>query len=255
MLSAKSLSGIPRLTHGFFTRRDGFSSGPFASLNCGLGSGDDRDSVLRNRAYCAEKLSVQPSHLLTVSQQHTPYVVTVTDRWEIDDAPIADAMVTTHANIALAILAADCAPVLLVDPDARVIGAVHAGWKGALSGIVEKTVTAMTALGAQSRSLYAAVGPCIGPLSYQVGPEFKTRFTDADKKNTRYFFNQNNDGQSQFDLPSYVCDKLARVGISNIDHINADTCIDETLFFSYRRACIDGVSDYGRQLSGIALMA
>ncbi len=255
MLTAKLFDDISEVKHGFFTRKDGFSSGLYESLNCGLGSGDDQVAVHRNRALCAKQLGVDTNGLLTVFQNHTADVVTVTDLWAFEDAPVADAMVTTCKNVALAILAADCTPVLLVEPLAGVIGAAHAGWKGALSGILKQTVAAMTSLGAQTQSIRAVVGPSIGPLSYEVGPEFRQRFTDGHPDNAKYFEDLGVNGRPHFDLPSYVCDQLAEVGVTKIERIKADTCAEDHLFFSYRRSCLNGEPDYGRQLSGIAMIA
>ena len=255
MLTAKLFKSIPDVTHGFFTRKDGFSTGLYESLNCGLGSGDDRDAVLRNRAHCAQRLSVNADLLITVFQSHTAEVVTVTDPWDVEDAPVADAMVTNRKNVALAILAADCTPVLLVDPSAGVIGAAHAGWKGALHGILKQTVTAMTSLGAQTPSIMAAVGPCIGPQSYEVGPEFKQKFMDEDSGHARFFEDRGENGRPHFDLPSFVSNRLADEGVTKVERIKADTCAEGDLFFSYRRSCLSNEPDYGRQLSGIAMIA
>ena len=254
MLTAKLFENIPGVAHGFFTRKDGFSAGLYESLNCGLGSDDDRDAVLRNRAHCAQHLGVDADFLITVFQNHTADVVTVMDSWDLEDAPVADAMVTNRKNVALAILAADCTPVLFADPDAEVIGAAHAGWKGALHGILKQTVTAMTSLGAQIPSIMAAVGPCIGPQSYEVGPEFKQNFLDHDSDYAQFFEDRGENGRPYFDLPSFVTDRLTETGITNIERINADTCIQENLFFSYRRSCLRNEPDYGRQLSGIAMV-
>ncbi|MBT6961033.1 MAG: laccase domain-containing protein, partial [Rhodospirillaceae bacterium] len=174
MIEAANLAAVSGIRHGFFTREGGLSTGIYEGLNCSLGSDDARDSVVANRAICAQALGVSGESLVTVHQEHTPDVVTVSAPWTAEDVPVADGLVTNQPGIALAILAADCTPVLFVDPVARVIGAAHAGWKGAMTGVVENTVDAMTTLGATRGNIRAAIGPCIGAASYEVGPEFST---------------------------------------------------------------------------------
>lgn len=253
MLTSNLLNQAANIRHGFFTRQGGHSTGLFDSLNCGFGSGDDLDTVRRNRDICADALAVTANNLLSVSQQHTPDVITVTESWPADKSPVADAMVTRTPGIALAVLAADCAPVLFIDAKNGVVGAAHAGWKGALAGVVDQTVKALLALGAEQSSLMAAVGPCIGIESYEVGADFRTRFVDDDAANTKHFKPGNGKEKFQFDLQAYVTTRVKALGVSHVDCINTDTCADDIRFFSYRRSCLQGESVYGRQLSGIAL--
>ena len=255
MLKADNLTALLNVQHGFFTRQNGHSSGIYAGLNCGLWSGDDKDVVIRNRNMCAERLGVESGSLLTVHQEHTADVVTVDTPWVPDGAPVADALITDRPGLALAILTADCAPVLFADPGAGVIGAAHAGWKGAYKDVVEATVRAMTTLGAQRKTIRAAVGPCIGASSYEVGPEFRTRIVKQNTDHDCYFTGSGKAGHFYFDLQSYVVDRIKQTGISKIEPVDTDTYGDEERFFSYRRSCHRGETDYGRQLSGIALIA
>ncbi len=253
MLTAHLLDGLPHVRHGFFTRQGGYSTGVFESLNCGFGSGDNPEVVQRNRDECAGALGVDGKRLVTVFQQHTANVVTVTEPWPANGAPVADAMVTNRPNIAIGVLAADCAPVLLADPDNGIVGVAHAGWKGALTGVIEQTVEAMLSLGAQVGSLMAVVGPSIGRASYEVGPEFRQRFLEDDEKNTSHFSPVNDEGKCHFDLQEYVLSRIECVGVTQIEPMFVDTCADQERFFSYRRSCLHGDSHYGRQLSSIAL--
>jgi len=243
----------PSMRHGFFTRQGGVSRGIYATLNCGFGSGDDRAAVATNRSRALDALDLPPDALTTVHQRHTDTVVVVDRPWT-GDPPVADAMVTSRPGRALGILTADCAPVLLADADAGVIGAAHAGWRGALAGIVDRTVDAMIALGAARERINAAVGPCIGQDSYQVGPEFAAAFLAEDPANDAFFSAADADGKRHFDLARYVARRLVRIGISGIDASPPDTCADEARFFSFRRTTLRREPDYGRQLSVIALV-
>jgi YfiH family protein len=254
MIEAKTFAGISCIRHGFFTRTGGRSDGLYSSLNCGLGSEDNRKAVVANRTICAEALGVAAQSLLTVQQEHTADVVTVKGPWTIERAPVADGLVTNMPNIALAVLAADCTPVLFVDPGARIIGAAHAGWKGAITGVIENTIEVMTDLGAARDNIRVAIGPCIGAASYEVGPEFRDRFITKNQQNTRYFKPSPRDGHTYFDIGGFTSDCAKAAGVLSIDRIDADTCKDEGRFFSYRRSCHKGEPDYGRQLSGIALV-
>ncbi len=232
--------------HGFFTRQGGVSRGLYDSLNCGPGSKDDPSAVAANRAIVAETLGALD--LRTVYQTHSADVVHVTDAaWP--DRPRADAMVCTTPGIALGALAADCAPVLFADVSAGVIGAAHAGWKGALGGVLEATVDAMTALGATD--ITAVVGPCISQRAYEVGPEFMDRFLDDDPENDRFFAGGLGD-RVQFDLPGFALNRLRAAG-AHAEWSGYCTFSDEARFFSYRRATHAGAPDYGRQISAIRL--
>lgn len=251
-LTVSSLKSLAGIRHGFFTREGGVSGGIYASLNCGFGSNDDATHVMANRSRVASAIGLPYEALLTVYQVHSPEVVTVTAAWRPDDAPRADAMVTREPGLALGILAADCAPVLLADCEAGVIGAAHAGWKGALGGVIEATLERMAELGAQTSRVSAAVGPCIARESYEVGAEFRARFVADNAGHARHFAAGQRDGYYQFDLPGFVRDRLAATGVASVEDVARDTYGDETLF-SYRRATHRQEGDYGRNLSVIAL--
>lgn len=243
----------PGIRHAFFTRRGGVSEGLFASLNCGFGSRDEPRKVEENRAIGAAALGLGPDRLVSCHQVHGTATVTVERPWRREQNPKADAMVTRVPGIALGILAADCAPVLFADPAARVIGAAHGGWRGALAGVVEATVTAMVALGARVERIRAGIGPCIGQKSYEVGPEFHAAFAAADRESGRFFAPAERDGHFLFDLPGYIAHRLRRLDLAAVAQSGHDTAAEEALFFSYRRACLRGEADYGRGLAAIAL--
>lgn len=244
-------AGSLRVRHGFFTRLGGVSDGLYASLNIGLGSADDRDRVLENRRRVAASLNVVPERLVTVHQVHSPDVARV-ERPVGDDRPRADAMVTDRPGVALGISTADCLPVLFADADAGVIGAAHAGWKGALAGVLENTVAAMEALGAERSRVVAVLGPTISQDNYEVGPEFVDRFRADDAANERHFRPSPRVGHAQFDLAGYAAGRLEKAGVSG-ERLTPCTYADEEQFFSYRRATHRGEPDYGRQISAIVL--
>jgi YfiH family protein len=237
------------VAHGFFGRTGGVSAGIYNSLNCGPGSGDDLAAVKENRHRVASRMS---GELVTLYQIHGNNAVIVTTPWN-EDRPQADAMATATPGIALGILTADCAPVLFADPQARVVGAAHAGWKGALSGVIESVVTAMETLGANRSHIAAAVGPCIAQDSYEVGADFRDRFAAADALNTRFFRTSDKVDHFRFDLENYVVHRLAGAGLANIEPLHADTYAREADFFSFRRTTHRGEPNYGRQISTIAL--
>jgi hypothetical protein len=251
MLVADNLAAVP-VRHGFFTREGGVSEGIFASLNCGYGSGDDADKIAENRGRVAAALDVAPAALVTSFQVHGTEVSVVDAPWPREAAPKADAMASATPGVALGILTADCAAVLLADPQARVIGAAHAGWRGALNGVVESAVAAMERLGADRVRIRAAIGPCIGRASYEVGPEFPAPFLARDPGSAALFAPAKREGHFRFDLSAYVGRTLREAGIANVVRMNADTCADPR-FFSYRRATLAGEKSYGRALSVIAL--
>ncbi|MEM7660921.1 MAG: peptidoglycan editing factor PgeF [Pseudomonadota bacterium] len=250
-VTAPSLSQLTGITHGFFGRQGGVSEGIYESLNVGAGSDDDPDSVIENRRRIAVEIGADGADkLLSCHQCHSADALLV--RGPFSDKPKGDAMVTKVPGLALAILTADCVPVLFADPDARVIGAAHAGWKGGLGGIIEATVEAMEAVGADAGRIVAAIGPAIGQASYEVGPEFRDRFVEDDLENDRFFTVGNGD-RSQFDIQKYVHARLIRSGISRVDLIAHDTCVMETEYFSNRRRNRRGEPDYGRNASVIML--
>lgn len=252
MLTAETLDHQPGLRHGFFSRQGGVSQGLFASLNCGLGSADDTEAVRENRARTMRQLDLPAEALLTCFQVHSPTAVTVTDSWGDTQRPRADALVTDRRGLALGVVTADCAPVLLADAEAGVAGAAHAGWKGALSGVIESAVAAMEGLGARRGRIAAAVGPCIGWDSYEVGPEFPLAFLAQNAGNARFFKPGQGDRQL-FDLRAYVAWRLAEAKVGTLAVDPGDTWAEEERFFSYRRSTQRREPDYGRMLSVIAL--
>jgi polyphenol oxidase len=251
-LASPLLSAIPGLRHAFFTRDGGVSDGVYADLNGGLGSNDDPARVAENRRRMAEQMGVTPEHLLSVWQIHSPDAVVVTGPWQGTSRPRADAMVTRSEGLAISVTAADCGPILLVDPNAHVIGAAHAGWKGALTGIVESTVDAMEKLGAERGGIVAAIGPLIRQHSYEVGGEFVERFIEADAENAPFFIPSSRDRYAMFDLAGYIRMRLEDAGVLMIDDIGVDTYSDER-FYSYRRSVHRKEPDYGRHVHAIAL--
>jgi YfiH family protein len=251
-LASPLLSAIPGLRHAFFTRDGGVSEGVYASLNGGIGSNDDPANVAENRRRMAEQMGVAPKHFLSVHQTHSPNVVVSTGPWQGPSRPLADAIVTRTEGVAIAVTAADCGPILLVDPNARVIGAVHAGWKGALTGIVESTVDAMEKLGAERSGIVAAIGPLIRQHSYEVGGEFVERFIEADAENALFFIPAAREGHAMFDLAGFIRMRLENTGVLMIDDIGVDTYSDER-FYSYRRSVHRNEPDYGRHVHAIAL--
>jgi polyphenol oxidase len=253
VISLAALNDAASIRHAFFTREGGVSAGLFGSLNCGFGSGDAPEKVAENRARAMAALDLAPDRLVTCHQVHSPDVVTVAAPWRREDNPRADALVTDRRGIALGILTADCVPVLFADADAGVIGAAHAGWKGALGGVVAATVAAMARLGAAPGRMRAAIGPCIAQRSYEVGPEFPASFLAEDEANGDFFAPARRSGHFMFDIAGYVERRLIAAGIGTIQRAPCDTVAEATRFFSYRRACLKGEKDYGRGLSAIVL--
>jgi YfiH family protein len=246
-LRSAVLAGTP---HGFMTRRGGVSTGAVASLNCGFGADDDREAVTENRRIAAEAV-LPGAALVGVYQIHSANVVTVTDPWGDDARPRADAMVTDQTGLLLGILTADCAPVIFADSEAGVIGAAHAGWRGAHGGVIENTVAAMTAIGARPEAIVAAIGPCIAQASYEVGQDFREEFTAEDER----FFTPGAPGRWHFDLTGYVAHRLAESGVGRIEALGRDTYAEADSFFSFRRATHRGEPTYGRLLSLIGRAA
>lgn len=251
IIRSDRLSAQRGIAHGFFGRTGGVSTGLYESLNCGPGSNDAPAAVAENRARVATKLGVAPASLLSLYQIHSPNVLTVTDGWT-DDRPQADGMVTTVPGLALGILAADCTPILFADSEARVVGACHAGWKGAFGGVAEATIDAMIALGAQRAHITAAIGPTIHQASYEVGADFRDRFMETAAANANWFIPGVTEGKFQFDLPGYLANRLRAAGIEQLDDCRTDTYADPD-FFSYRRTTHRREPDYGRNISAIAL--
>jgi hypothetical protein len=242
---------LGRLPHAFLGRRGGISVGACAGLNVGFGSNDDPEAIAGNRRLAVAAVHPQ-AELATVHQIHSAEVVVAVEPWPQDERPRADAMVTDTPNLLLGILTADCAPVLFADHEAVVVGAAHAGWRGALAGVTDATIEAMEQLGARREHIHAAVGPCIGQPSYEVDEAFRARFLHSDPDNAR-FFAETEAGKPHFDLEAYVVHRLIAAGIDEIEALNLDTYADPDRFFSYRRSTHRGEADYGRQLSAIAI--
>jgi len=252
-LQAENLKSA-NIAHGFLGRIGGASNGIYASLNCGPGSNDNPNDVKENRNRAVKALTGDfPAALVTCFQIHSAEAVIVREAWRVNENPKADAMVTDRSGIVLGILTADCAPVLLADREARVIGAAHAGWSGALGGIIESVVAAMTKLGAQREHITAAIGPCISQGAYEVGPEFEARFCAASASCLRFFAPSDMPDHWQFALEDFVAFRLKEAGVGDIVSLPACTYARESDFFSYRRTTHRLEPDYGRQLSGISL--
>jgi YfiH family protein len=254
MITLGVLEHLDGIRHGFMTREGGVSEGIYASLNCGLGSDDDLDRVRENRRRVLRMADIPAGTLLTAHQVHSPDVLVVEEEWHDGPRPKVDALVTRRANIAIAASSADCVPVLFADPEARVIGAAHAGWRGALTGVLQATVKQMCALGARPERIRAGVGPCIGPASYEVGPEFPAPFLAQDSCNARFFRPARRAGHHMFDLEGYVAAVLTAMKLAPIEVAHRDTCAEEGTLFSYRRSVLRKEPDYGRHVSVIGLV-
>jgi YfiH family protein len=253
LIASPLLSAVKGVSHGFFTREGGRSRDLYASLNCGFGSGDDKDVVATNRAHVAGRLGASPDRLLTVWQSHSPVVVTAAEPWDVRKPPEGDAVVSATPGLAVAVLTADCAPVLFADTTAGVVAAAHAGWKGALGGVLEATLDEIERLGGHRRHVVAALGPMISQANYEVDEAFRQRFLSSEPGNDRFFAPGRREGRHQFDLPAYVRFRLEAVGVRQIDDTALCTYADEGRFFSFRRATHRGEPDYGRQISAIML--
>ncbi|MFQ5466503.1 MAG: peptidoglycan editing factor PgeF [Kiloniellaceae bacterium] len=254
-MTSAALDALPGVRHAFLGRHGGVSGGVYASLNCGFGSDDDTGNVAENRARAMACLGLAENSLVTGYQVHAADVAVVEAPWPRGGAPRVDGMATRVPGIALGILTADCAPVLFADPRARVVGAAHAGWRGAQAGILEAVVAAMVELGARREEIRAAIGPAIGRASYEVGPEFPAPFLDEDAANRAFFDPAPRAGHFLFDLKGYAARRLAGAGLTNVCALPGNTCAEDDRYFSYRRACQRGEPDYGRDLSAICLAA
>jgi polyphenol oxidase len=253
MLKSTTLASLDGVRHGFFTRRGGVSGGIYASLNCGPGSRDAAADVKENRRRVANALGAAPDQLVTPHQQHSAKAMVAEASWEPDRAPEADAIVTARPGLAIGVLTADCAPVLFCDGAARVIGAAHAGWRGALSGITDATLTAMEQLGAKRERIVAVIGPAISQKAYEVGADYRDKFLAEEPESAGFFQEDESSGEPHFDLPGYVAERLKRAGIAALADLRHCTYCDETRLFSYRRSQHHGEPDYGRQISAILL--
>ena len=253
MLTARSLSPLSGIRHAFFTRQGGVSEGIYDSLNCGLGSDDERPRVLENRARVSARMSAGPEQLFTPYQTHSNKVALVEDPWAEDERPEADALVTRRKGPVLAITTADCVPVLFADQETGVVGAAHAGWRGALDGVLAATVDVMEQQGAERNRIVAAIGPAIEQRSYEVGPEFPAPFLEQSADNRDFFEPAERDSHFMFDIKGYVGSRLAALELCSVEILPQDTCGEPDLFFSYRRSCHRREADYGRSLSAIHL--
>jgi polyphenol oxidase len=253
MIEAPALATLPGIRHGFFTRTGGVSTGIYASLNGGIGSSDTPENVAENRARMAAALGVRPPWLLTVYQTHSADVAIAAAPWSPDQRPHADAIVTRTPGLAIGVTTADCGPVLLADPEAGVVGAAHAGWRGAFTGVLEATIAAMERCGAKRNRVVAGLGPMIRQANYEVGPEFVTRFRAVDAGNERFFQASGRPDHALFDLAGYIAARLRGAGIARIEDTGRCTYAEPQLFFSYRGTTHRGEPDYGRHINAIAL--
>jgi polyphenol oxidase len=254
MIEADLLKALPGIRHGFFTREGGVSNGIYASRNCGLGSDDDRDAVLENRARTAADLGLEAERLIAPRQGHTASVTVASAPWPVDQPPAADAIVSRERGLAVGVLAADCAPVLFADAQAGVVGAAHAGWRGALGGVLEATIGEMEALGAQRARIRATVGPTISADVYEVGEEFRASFLAQAPDSEALFHTPPGGPRPHFDLPAYARARLVAAGLHHVSDLRLCTHQNESLFFSYRRSRQRQEPDYGRQISAILLI-
>lgn len=253
IVTSQALSTLKSISHGFGTREGGVSQGIYASLNCGVGSKDDQTHVAENRARLAARIGASPDALVTPYQIHSPDVVVANRPWTRADAPKADGVVTNTPGLTIAVSTADCVPVLFADPQARVVGAAHAGWRGALSSVLEATLDAMEKLGAERGRVTASIGPAISQKAYEVGPEFEENFLASDPANARFFERDDPQARPRFDLTGYVAARLEAAGAGMIENLGLCTYYDRNRFFSYRRSCHKSEPDYGRQISAILI--
>jgi YfiH family protein len=253
MLQASSLATLPGIRHAFFTRSGGVSQGMYSSLNGGVGSRDVPEKVAENRARMAAALGVNADRFLTLFQIHSPDVVVAQEPWTRDSRPRADAVVTQVPRLAIGVSTADCGPLLFADSEARVIGAAHAGWRGALSGVIEATVNTMERLGARRTRIAVALGPTIRQSNYEVGPEFVERFLATDPENERYFKPSQREQHALFDLCGYIARRVEQAGLSQFEDLGLCTYEEPERFYSFRRSTHRDEPDYGRHINAIAL--
>lgn len=254
MIVSDLLKEQDNIRHGFFTREGGVSTGIYESLNCGFGSGDNADAVRENRMRVAAKLGIEHSNVLTVRQVHSARALVADRGWRQESLPEADAIVTAERGVGIGVLTADCTPVLFCDATAAVIGAAHAGWRGAKNGVIESVIQEMETLGARRERICTAVGPAISQAAYEVGEDFRENFLAEDENNATFFSYNGNNGRPHFDLPGYCQKRLTLAGIGSIEQMGLCTYGDESLFYSYRRSIHRGEADYGRQISAIVIL-
>ena len=252
MLFSKKLKKFDNIKHCFFSRKNGFSKGYYESLNCGLGSDDQRKNVLKNLELVSKKIGCKKESLITLNQKHSDQVIYFKNERSVKNKLTGDAMVSGVKNIGISILTADCAPVLFYDPNKKIIGCAHSGWKGALNGIIKNTVKKFNELNSNNNDLIAVVGPCINKDNYKVQIDFFKKFVDQDKINEN-FFQKINDGQYNFDLRSFINKELTNLNIKKIENMEMDTFSQRELFYSYRRSRLNREQDYGRCISVILM--
>lgn len=240
------------ISHGFFSRHGGVSTGKYTSLNTGRGSDDNPAHILENRTRVAGVFNIDAPNLLSVHQHHSTDVITATAPWNTSSVPKADAIVTNAVGLACSAMSADCSPVLFADPVARIVGAAHAGWRGALNGVTDTTIAAMCALGAKPENIRASIGPCLGQTYFEVGPEFVDMFCSERSENEKRF-TKGRDDRSYFDIKTYIKLKLQRAGVKLFDALPECTYTQNTDYFSYRHNCHNGIEDYGRNISAIVI--
>lgn len=253
LIESEALAELDGIRHGFFTREGGVSCGLYGSLNCGLGSKDNRDHVMENRRRVSQRLGTTADALVTPYQHHSAHVVVAQEPWTWETAPRADAVVTARPGLAIGVSTADCIPVLFADRHAKIVGAAHAGWRGALAGVLEAAIGAMEELGAKRTAITAAIGPAISQAAYEVGREFEQQFVAEAAENKQFFSHENPDARPRFDLTGFVANRLAEARIANVEDLKTCTYAEENRFFSYRRATHRAEADYGRQISAILI--
>ena len=252
MFFSKKLQKFENLKHCFFSRKNGFSKGHYASLNCGLGSGDKKENVLKNLEIVSQKISCKKESLIILNQKHSNEVVYFENETEVKNKPYGDAIVSKVKNVGIGVLTADCAPIFFYDPNKKIIGCVHSGWKGALNGIIKNTVKKFNELNSNNSDLIAVVGPCIKKNNYEVKESFLKKFITQDKKND-IFFEKINSKKYIFDLRGFINKEISNLNIKNIENIEMDTFSEKEFFYSYRRSCLNKEQDYGRCISVILM--
>tara|TARA_B100001741_G_C16450683_1_gene550243 strand:+ start:284 stop:1045 length:762 start_codon:yes stop_codon:yes gene_type:complete len=252
MFFSSKLKKFENLRHCFFSRKDGVSKGSYNSLNCGLGSDDKRENVLKNLELVSNRIGCKKEFLITLNQKHSNRVIYLNDKKNLKNKLIGDALVTNIKNIGISILTADCAPIIFYDPIKKIIGCAHAGWKGALNGIIENTIKKFEELNSKSKDIIAVIGPCIGKNNYEVKEDFIIKFIEKNEKNKKFFYKKN-DKQFTFDLRGFINQEIFNLNIKNIENIEMDTFSEDKLFFSYRRSRISNEKDYGRCISVILM--
>jgi len=252
MFFSTKLKKFKNLNHCFFSKKNGFSKGLYKSLNCGLGSSDIKNDILKNLDHVSSKIGCRKNYLITLNQKHSNKVIFFDKEKHIKNKLEGDAIVTVLKNIGISILSADCAPILFYDPIKKIIGCAHAGWKGALNGIIESTVEKFNTLDSNNNDLIAVVGPCIGKKNYEVEENFLKKFMEKDASNKKYF-EKISHKKYLFDLRAFINKKILKLNIKNIENIEKDTFSEKDFFFSYRRSCINKEEDYGRCISVILM--